>query len=42
MQARILARRPAVGVFDTLDPARTAHVVVDLQNGFMVPGAVAK
>jgi ureidoacrylate peracid hydrolase len=29
-------------VFDSLAPARTAHVVVDLQNGFMAPGAVAE
>lgn len=26
-------------VFDRIDPARTAHVVVDLQNGFMEEGA---
>ncbi|MEO0905191.1 MAG: isochorismatase family cysteine hydrolase, partial [Pseudomonadota bacterium] len=26
-------------MFDRIDPARTAHVVVDLQNGFMRPGA---
>lgn len=26
-------------VFGTIDPLRTAHVVVDLQNGFMLPGA---
>ncbi len=25
--------------FGALDPARTAHVVIDLQNGFMEPGA---
>lgn len=25
--------------FATLDPARTAHIVVDMQNGFMEPGA---
>jgi ureidoacrylate peracid hydrolase len=29
-------------VFDSLDVRRTAHVVVDLQNGFMAPGAVAE
>ncbi|MEL6232836.1 MAG: isochorismatase family cysteine hydrolase [Pseudomonadota bacterium] len=29
-------------VFDTLDPARTAHVVVDLQNGFMREGAAVE
>ncbi|MEM1076800.1 MAG: cysteine hydrolase [Pseudomonadota bacterium] len=26
-------------MFDLIDPTRTAHVVVDLQNGFMRPGA---
>ena len=26
-------------VFDTLDPARTAHLIVDMQNGFMEEGA---
>ena len=26
-------------VFEHLDPARTAHLVVDMQNGFMEPGA---
>jgi ureidoacrylate peracid hydrolase len=25
--------------FETLDPARTAHLIVDMQNGFMEPGA---
>jgi ureidoacrylate peracid hydrolase len=27
-------------IFDDLDPARTAHVIVDLQNGFMEPEEV--
>jgi ureidoacrylate peracid hydrolase len=26
-------------LFEAVDPARTAHVVIDLQNGFMEPGA---
>jgi len=26
-------------IFDELDPARTAHLIIDLQNGFMEPGA---
>lgn len=26
-------------IFDDIDPARTAHVVIDLQNGFMERGA---
>ena len=25
-----------------IDPARTAHIIVDLQNGFMVPGAAVE
>lgn len=29
-------------IFDRLDPARTAHVVVDLQNGFMREGAAVE
>lgn len=26
-------------LFDNLDPAKTAHLIIDLQNGFMEPGA---
>ncbi|MEL6172604.1 MAG: isochorismatase family protein, partial [Pseudomonadota bacterium] len=26
-------------IFSKITPSKTAHVVVDLQNGFMVPGA---
>lgn len=37
---RLAAARGGVGnVFAVPDPARTAHVIVDLQNGFMQPGA---
>jgi ureidoacrylate peracid hydrolase len=32
---RVVARRGTPHPFDALDPARTALVVVDLQNGFM-------
>jgi ureidoacrylate peracid hydrolase len=39
---RATERRGALRVFDSLQPQRTAHVVVDLQNGFMAPGAVAE
>jgi ureidoacrylate peracid hydrolase len=39
---RILARRGSLHPFGPIDAARTAHVVVDLQNGFMAPGAVAE
>jgi ureidoacrylate peracid hydrolase len=40
--ARAKERRGGLAVFHSLVPARTAHVVVDLQNGFMAPGAVAE
>ncbi|MEA2978441.1 MAG: ureidoacrylate peracid hydrolase [Alphaproteobacteria bacterium] len=39
---RVLKRRDSLHVFNDLDPARTAHVVVDLQNGFMAPGQPAE
>jgi ureidoacrylate peracid hydrolase len=39
---RVTQRRGGLRVFDRVAPARTAHVVVDLQNGFMAPGAVAE
>ena len=39
---RALARRGRLHPFEDLDPARTALVVVDLQNGFMVPGQPAE
>lgn len=35
---RVLARRASLHVFTDIDPSRTAHIVVDLQNGFMAPG----
>ena len=41
-EARAFARAQRGGVehmFDPIDLSRTAHVVVDLQNGFMEPGA---
>ncbi len=34
---RVQRRRSKLHVFDDLDPTKTALVVVDLQNGFMVP-----
>jgi ureidoacrylate peracid hydrolase len=40
--SRVIERRGSVRVFDSLIPERTAHIVVDLQNGFMAPGAVAE
>jgi ureidoacrylate peracid hydrolase len=36
--ARVTERRGGLRVFPGLDPRRTAHVVVDLQNGFMAEG----
>ena len=39
---RVTERRGGLGVFGRLDSRRTAHIVVDLQNGFMAPGAVAE
>ena len=39
---RALARRGRLRPFDGLDSARTALVVVDLQNGFMAPGQPAE
>jgi ureidoacrylate peracid hydrolase len=35
---RILERRGRLHPFEQIDCSRTAHVVVDLQNGFMAPG----
>lgn len=40
--SRAKQRRGNLRVFDSLNPERTAHIVVDLQNGFMAPGAVAE
>jgi ureidoacrylate peracid hydrolase len=34
---RVVARRGREHIFDDLNPAKTALVVVDMQNGFMVP-----
>jgi ureidoacrylate peracid hydrolase len=39
---RIQERRGRFHQFDALDSRRTAHVVVDLQNGFMAPGQVGE
>jgi ureidoacrylate peracid hydrolase len=39
---RVTERRGGLRVFDCMDPSRTAHVVVDLQNGFMAPGAICE
>jgi ureidoacrylate peracid hydrolase len=34
---RVVAKRGREHIFDDLNPAKTALVVVDMQNGFMVP-----
>jgi ureidoacrylate peracid hydrolase len=36
---RVVARRGDVHWFDRLDPARTAFLVIDMQNTFCMPGA---
>ena len=35
---RIKASRRSLHIFEDIDPTRTAHIIVDLQNGFMAPG----
>ena len=35
---RVIARRGKEHVYEDFDPARTALIVVDMQNGFMLPG----
>lgn len=39
---RAKQRRGRLRVFDSLNPVRSAHIIVDLQNGFMAPGQVAE
>lgn len=39
---RALSRRGRINPFDSVVPARTALIVVDLQNGFMAPGQPAE
>ena len=39
---RVLARRGRVHLFDSIDPEKTALVVVDMQNLFVEPGAPAE
>jgi len=39
---RVMARRGRVHLFDSLDPAETALVVIDMQNFFCAPGAPAE
>jgi ureidoacrylate peracid hydrolase len=35
---RIAATREGLHLFTDIDPAKTAHIIVDLQNGFMAEG----
>src|SRR6476619_7192225 len=42
VRERVKLRRGCVAVFNSLSPRQTAHIVVDLQNGFMAPGQVAE
>ncbi len=39
---RVTEHRGSVRVFNSIVSERTAHIVVDLQNGFMAPGQVAE
>ncbi len=39
---RVLARRGRYHLFDRLDPARTAHLIIDMQNTFVKEGAPAE
>ncbi len=39
---RVMARRGRLHLFDSLVPAKTALVVIDMQNTFMEPGAMAE
>jgi len=42
VRERLILRRGGVAVFDRLSPRHTAHIVVDLQNGFMDHGQMAE
>lgn len=37
-----LQRRGRLRLFERIDPKRTAHLVIDMQTGFMTPGAPAE
>ena len=39
---RVIARRGRLHIFDEFDPKTTAMVVVDMQNAFVAPGALAE
>src|SRR6478752_303449 len=42
VRERVKLRRGGVAVFNSLIPRQTAHIIVDLQNGFMAQGQVAE
>jgi hypothetical protein len=42
VRERVIRNRGGVAVFNSLIPRQTAHIVVDLQNGFMTHGQVAE
>jgi ureidoacrylate peracid hydrolase len=42
VERRVTDRRGGLRVFDSIICERTAHIIVDLQNGFMAPGQVAE
>jgi ureidoacrylate peracid hydrolase len=42
VRERVTRNRGGVAVFNSLIPRQTAHIVVDLQNGFMAQGQVAE
>ena len=42
IRARAMRVRGREHIFERIDPARTAHIVVDLQNGFMAEGAAVE
>lgn len=39
---RVISRRGKLHLYEDLDPARTALIVIDMQNTFMEPGAMAE
>ena len=39
---RVKRLRDGLHMFGTIVPSRTAHIIVDLQNGFMEPGATVE
>ncbi|MBT3991037.1 MAG: cysteine hydrolase [Rhodospirillaceae bacterium] len=42
VQDRVIARRGKLHIYEEIDPKRTALVVIDMQNIFLEPGALAE